>query len=137
MTFRYEGGLRCVAQHGPSGSTLSTDAPRDNLGLGESFSPTDLVATALGTCIATTMAIVAKRKGYDLPGITADVEKHMSDDAPRRIAKVVCRLRVPLPPDHPDRAVLEAAAHGCPVHRSLHPDVVKEIFIEWVGTAGG
>lgn len=134
ISFRYEGSLRCVAQHGPSGSTLPTDAPRDNQGLGEAFSPTDLVATALGTCIATTMAIVAKRKGYDLPGLTADVEKHMSTEAPRRISKIVCRLRVPLPPDHPDREVLEAAAHGCPVHRSLHPEVEKEISFAWEGT---
>lgn len=133
ITLRYEGSLHCVATHGPSGVELPTDAPRDNQGLGEAFSPTDLVAAALGTCVVTTMAIVAKRKGYDLPAVTAEVEKHMSTDSPRRVARIVMRLHVALAPDHPDRAVLEAAAHGCPVHHSLHPDVVKEIFIVWSG----
>ncbi len=133
ITFRYDGGLRCISTHGPSGSTLPTDAPTDNMGKGEAFSPTDLVATALGTCIVTTMAIVAKRKGYDLPAVTADVEKHMTATPPRRIAKIVVRLSIPLPADHPDRPVLEAAAHACPVHQSLHPDVEKDVTFAWVG----
>lgn len=135
ITLRYEGALRCLSVHGPSGAELPTDAPRDNLGLGEAFSPTDLVATALGTCIVTTMAIVAKRKGYELPAITAEVEKHMTTEGPRRIAKIVTRLAIPLAEDHPDRAVLEAAAHGCPVHKSLHPEVEKDIRFVWTGGA--
>lgn len=135
ISVRYEGSLHCAAVHGPSGAVLPTDAPRDNLGLGEAFSPTDLVATALGTCVITTMAIVAKRKGLDLPGLTADVEKHMTTEGPRRIAKIVTRLAIPLPPDHPDRPVLEAAAHACPVHKSLHPEVEKDITFSWTGAA--
>ena len=135
ITLRYEGALRCISIHGPSGAALPTDAPRDNMGLGEAFSPTDLVATALGTCIITTMAIVAKRKGYDLPAITAEVEKHMTTEGPRRIARIVTRLAIPLPENHPDRAVLEAAAHACPVHKSLHPEVEKDISFVWTGAA--
>jgi putative redox protein len=133
LTLRYEGSLHCVATHGPSGAQLPTDAPRDNQGLGEAFSPTDLVAAAFATCVVTTMAIVAKRKGYDLPAVAAEVEKHMSTDAPRRVTRLVMRLEVALPPDHADRAVLEAAAHGCPVHHSLHPGVAKEIIFSWSG----
>jgi len=136
ITLRYEGALHCAATHGPSGAVLPTDAPRDNQGLGEAFSPTDLVATALGTCVVTTMAIVARRKGYDLPGVSAEVEKHMSAEGPRRIAKIVTRLTLPLAVDHPDRAVLEAAAHACPVHQSLHAGVEKEITFFWTGIPG-
>jgi putative redox protein len=133
ITIRYEGGLHCAAVHGPSGAVLPTDAPRDNEGLGEAFSPTDLVAAALGSCVLTTMAIVARRKGYELPAAAAEVEKHMTTEGPRRIARIVTRLVVPLSPDHPDRPVLEAAAHACPVHRSLHPDIEKKIRFSWTG----
>jgi putative redox protein len=133
ISVRYDGALHCAAVHGPSGAVVPTDAPRDNQGLGQAFSPTDLVATALGTCLITTMAIVAKRKGYDLPEVRAELEKHMSTDSPRRITRIVCRLVFPLSPDHPDRAVLEAAARACPVHQSLHPDMDQEISFSWVG----
>jgi len=129
----YEGGLRCRAIHGPSGTELITDAPADNMGKGESFSPTDLVATGMSTCIATTMAIVANRKGYDLAGMTVRVEKHMTSEGPRKIAKLPVVVRVPLPADHQDRALLEAAAHGCPVHRSMADEVEMSIEFEWVG----
>ena len=121
-TVRYEGGLRCVAVHGPSQSVVETDAPVDNMGRGERFSPTDLVGTALATCVLTTMAIAARRKGLELPGMTASVRKHMSADAPRRIVRLEVDVIIPLPGDHPERAFLEAAANGCPVRRSLHPD---------------
>ena len=135
ISVRYEGGLHFAAVHGPSGAVLPTDAPRDNQGLGEAFSPTDLMAAALATCILTTMAIVARRKGYDLPAAAAEVEKHMTTEGPRRIARLTTRLSIALPPDHPDRPVLEAAAHACPVHRSLHPDIEKDIHISWTGAA--
>lgn len=129
----YLGELRCQATHGPSGTQLLTDAPTDNMGLGEAFSPTDLMATALATCIATTMGIVAKRKGFELPSMRVHVEKHMTTEAPRRIAKLPVTLWMPLPADHPERALLEAAALGCPVHRSLHPDIEKNIIFHWEG----
>jgi putative redox protein len=129
----YDGGLRCRALHGPSGMELTTDAPRDNMGKGEAFSPTDLMATALATCVATTMAIVANRKGYDLPGLTVHVEKHMTTEPPRRVARLPLIVTVPLPADHPDRELLEKTAHGCPVHRSIHPDCEMPIEFVWNG----
>ncbi len=129
----YEGGLRCIAVHGPSQSTIQTDAPTDNMGKGERFSPTDLVGTALAACIATTMGIVAGRLDVDLTGLTARVRKHMTAGPPRRIARLEVEITVPLPADHGHRARLEAAAQGCPVRRSLHPEVeVAETFL-WNG----
>jgi putative redox protein len=129
----YAGGLRCEAAHGPSGQTLQTDAPVDNHGRGESFSPTDLVATALGGCMATIMGIVADRHGIDLRGMKIDVTKVMSADTPRRIAKLATNIRIPLPPDHPQRVLLENAALTCPVHQSLHPAMEKPVDFQWVG----
>jgi len=126
---QYQGDLRCTAVHGPSQSSIETDAPVDNMGQGERFSPTDLVGTSLATCVLTTMAIAARRKGLELPGMTAVVRKHMSTEPPRRIARLEVDVTIPLPSDHPERAFLEAAAHGCPVRRSLHPDTeVVETF---------
>jgi putative redox protein len=129
----YEGELHCSATHTPSGATLATDAPVDNEGRGASFSPTDLVATALGTCMATTMGIAAKRKGIALEGMALEVQKEMTSAAPRAIAALRTRIEIPLAPDHPDRPLLEAAALGCPVHRSLHPDVAKPVEFVWKG----
>lgn len=125
----YQGDLHCTALHLPSGTTLETDAPVDNNGRGESFSPTDLVATALGVCMATVMGIVAKRKEIPLEGLKVAVRKHMSTDTPRRISKLEVDLDVPLPADHPDRKLLEATGNGCPVHHSLHPDI--EVVLNW------
>ena len=132
VTSRYEGGLRCSAVHGPSGTTLVTDAPVDNHGKGESFSPTDLVATSLGACMMTIMGIVAERHGLDLTGMTAETEKVMTA-APRRIASLRTRITVPLPADHPQRQPLEQAAHTCPVHKSLHPEIDAAIEFVWQG----
>jgi len=129
----YEGGLRCRAVHGPSGTTLVTDAPVDNHGKGESFSPTDLVATALGACMMTIMGIVAERHGLDLTGMTAETEKVMSAAPPRRIASLRTRITVPLPADHPQRQPLEQAARTCPVHKSLHPEIDAAIKFVWRG----
>jgi putative redox protein len=133
IDIRYEGGLRCAAAHGPSGQTLHTDAPVDNHGRGESFSPTDLVATALGSCMATIMGIVADRHQLDLRGMEIEVVKTMSADSPRRIAKLETTIKVPLPPDHPQRVLLENAALTCPVHKSLHPEMEKPVDFRWVG----
>jgi putative redox protein len=129
----YEGGLRCRATHGPSGTTLITDAPVDNHGKGESFSPTDLVATALGACMMTIMGIVAERHGLDLTGMRAETVKEMSKDPPRRIAGLRTRLTVPLPANHPQRQLLEQAAHTCPVHKSLDPSIDAAIEFIWAG----
>ena len=127
----YEGDLHCNALHLPSGNRLVTDAPVDNNGRGEAFSPTDLVATALGTCMATILGIVAKRKELELAGMTVKVRKHMSEDLPRRISCLEVDLSVPLPGDHPARGLLEAAAHSCPVFQSLHPDIKLVLNWEW------
>jgi len=131
ITVDYTGGLRCKATHGPSQNTLLTDAPVDNHGKGESFSPTDLVATALATCMATVMSIKAKQKGYNLTGMKVRVEKHMSADSPRRIAKLPVTITLPLAEDHQDRKLLEATALGCPVHHSLHPEIEKPVTFVW------
>jgi uncharacterized OsmC-like protein len=129
----YEGGLRCRAVHGPSKNELITDAPADNMGQGASFSPTDLVATALATCIATTIGIMAKRKGFDIPNMRVYVEKHMSTDSPRRIVRMPIKLWLPLPPDHPERRLIENTAHGCPVHQSVRADIEMPIEFIWEG----
>ena len=133
IDIRYEGGLRCAATHGPSGQTLQTDAPVDNHGRGESFSPTDLVATALGACMATIMGIAAERHQLDLHGMQIEVTKVMSADLPRRIAKLATTIKVPLPPEHSQRALLENAALTCPVHKSLSAEMEKPVDFEWVG----
>ena len=129
----YEGGLRCRATHAPSGTSLVTDAPVDNHGKGESFSPTDLVATALGACMMTIMGIVAERHGVNLVGMTAETVKEMTKEPPRRIASLRTRLTIPLPADHPQRAALEQAARTCPVHKSLHPEIDAAIEFVWAG----
>jgi len=127
----YRGELRCGATHGPSGETLVTDAPVDNHGKGESFSPTDLVATALGSCMLTLMGIFAARHEIDLRGTSVVVVKEMSTSAPRRIAKLRSEIRMPLPADHPHRAALERAALTCPVHESLRPDIERPVTFSW------
>lgn len=125
----YEGDLHCSAIHTPSGNTLVTDAPVDNNGRGESFSPTDLVATALGSCMATVIGIVARRKNIAVEGMAITVRKFMSDDAPRRISRLELDIDIPLPADHEERALIESAAHGCPVHHSLHSDI--KVVMNW------
>lgn len=131
-TSTYEGSLRCSATHGPSGSAIETDAPTDNQGRGERFSPTDLVATALGTCMLTTMGIFAARHEVDMTGSRVKVTKEMSAEAPRRIARITTEIHMTLPGDHPQRSLLEKAALNCPVHLSLHPDVEKPVTITWI-----
>lgn len=126
----YQGGLRCEAVHGPSKTTLVTDAPVDNQGKGESFSPTDLVATALGTCIFTIMGIVAEREKIDLLGMRIAVQKEMSAEPPRRIARLTARIQMPAGLDAHQKAKLERAAHTCPVHQTLHGNV--EMPIEFI-----
>lgn len=125
----YEGDLHCSATHTPSGNTLVTDAPLDNNGRGQAFSPTDLVATALGSCMATVIGIVARRKELPVEGMTVAVRKFMSDDLPRRISRLELDLAIPLSASHPDRKLLESAANGCPVHHSIHPDI--EVVMNW------
>lgn len=120
----YEGNLRCRATHGPSGGSIVTDAPTDNHGKGEAFSPTDLVGAALATCIVTIMGIFAQRHDLNLEGTTVKVVKEMTSD-PRRIGQLTVDISFPvgLTLTDNDRTKLERAAEQCPVKRSLHPDV--------------
>ena len=115
----YQGGLRCEATHGPSGEKLTTDAPVDNHGKGESFSPTDLCATALGVCMPTVMGIFAERHEIDLAGLKVSVKKHMSADLPRRISKLDVELEIPITEDHPQRAVRYCASSACRFDRKF------------------
>lgn len=119
----YEGDLHAEAVHGPSRNKLSTDAPKDNEGRGESFSPTDLVATALGTCMVTIMGIAARRRELALEGAKVRVVKHMVVEPVRRIGKLEVVFDLPAGLGDDDRKVLERAALACPVHKSLHPDI--------------
>jgi putative redox protein len=127
----YQGDLHCKAVHGPSRAELTTDAPTDNQGRGESFSPTDLVATALGTCMLTVMGILARTLKIDVSGATATVEKEMTSTVPRRIQSLTVRIHVPRALSSEDQQKLERAAHTCPVHKSLHPDIHTPIEFTW------
>ena len=126
-TARYEGHLRTEATHSASGTVIQTDAPVDNHGRGEAFSPTDLVGTALGTCILTTMAIVAERHQVDLVGASVKMEKIMTSEPPRRIAQLNVELHLPAALSARDRALLERTAHTCPVALSLNPEIRQEV----------
>ncbi len=127
----YEGDLRCRAIHGPSKTEFFTDAPPDNQGKGESFSPTDLVAAALGTCMVTIMGIAARARGWRIEGTRVRVEKKMVADPQRRIAELEVEISVAGRFDAQAREMLERAALTCPVHRSLHPDVKIPIRFRW------
>ena len=133
ISIKYLGDLRCEARHEPSGTVITTDAPVDNEGRGESFSPTDLAATSLGACMLTIMGIAARKQGVDLGETTVKVLKEMTAQLPRRIAKLTVVFTIPLPASHEKRAMLESAARSCPVHLSLHPEVVQEMRFDWVG----
>ena len=130
MKIVYEGHLHCVLTHGPSGAVINTDAPKDNMGRGEAFSPTDLVAAALGSCLLTVMGIQANRHQIDMQGAHADVSKEMVTVPQRRIGKITVIIHMPQGIPEDKRSMLEAAAHSCPVHQSLHPDTdIKVQFI--------
>lgn len=127
----YEGQLRCNARHVPSGNMLSTDAPVDNQGRGESFSPTDLVATAYASCMATIMGIAAQQREVDLKGMSLSIEKHMAADLPRRISRLVLEIEMPIAEEHPDARVIKDAGLNCPVRHSVHPEIEVEITWKW------
>jgi putative redox protein len=127
----YEGQLHCNATHGPSGAVLATDAPKDNMGKGESFSPTDLVATALGTCMLTTMGIVAQRHNIDIAGARVRVTKEMVSQPSRRIGTLGVEIVMPKALGEDDQKRLENAAHTCPVAKSIHPDVKVPVTFKW------
>ncbi|WP_234735597.1 OsmC family protein [Tellurirhabdus bombi] len=129
----YLGDLRTQATHLQSGTQILTDAPIDNNGKGEAFSPTDLVAASLGSCMMTIMGIVARREGIDLTGSDMDITKVMNSEGPRRIVRIEVLLQMQTPEELPadTREKLERAAHTCPVALSLHPDIEQAIQFEW------
>ena len=127
----YEGKLRSRCTHIQSGTEILTDAPRDNHGNGEAFSPTDLVATALATCIVTTMGIKCLQMGISIDGTKVDVTKVMASD-PRRISQIDVVLHMPANNyTDKDKEIMERIAHSCPVAVSLHPDLVQNVKFLW------
>ena len=127
----YQGNLRTEAVHLKSGNVIYTDAPTDNHGKGEAFSPTDLASTSLASCILTIMGIAANRHGIDIIGARAEVEKIMGSN-PRRIAKININITMPSQEySSGQKKILEAAAHHCPVGLSLHDDTEENVIINW------
>lgn len=124
---RYTGDLKMELRHGPSGQPLTTSAPRDNLGDGSSYSPTDLLAASLGSCMVTTMAIVARRENIPFERAEFVLEKHMTAAPPRRVDALPVTIRLPASLSPEQREKLEAAARGCPVHRSLLPEIQRDV----------
>ena len=131
-TIIYKGELRCSATHNQSGTVIETDAPTDNRGKGERFSPTDLLCVSLGTCIITTMGIKAVDMGIDLSGALLQVKKYMLSD-PRRVGKIDVLLKFPasLHLEEKNKTVLQRIGDTCPVKRSIHPDIETNIVYEW------
>ena len=127
----YKNNLRTEAQHIASGQKIITDAPVDNNGKGEAFSPTDLVATALASCMITIMAIAAEKNGINISETSASVKKIMGTN-PRTISDIVIEIKMNKDLALKDRKRLEKAALACPVHKSLHPDMNKEITFSYV-----
>jgi len=126
----YLGNLRTESAHVKSSNSFITDAPTDNNGKGEAFSPTDTVATGLASCMLTVMGIKASDMDIDMSGTTAEVTKTMASD-PRRISKIKVVLNFPFEADHKTKTILERTANTCPVHYSLHPDIEKDITFNW------
>ena len=130
IVVEYEGKLRTRAKHLQSGNEILTDAPLDNHGKGEAFSPTDLTAAALGSCILTIMGIAAESRGLDLLGTRAEVSKIMGQN-PRRIAGLQLEIYFKINFAYKERKILETAAHSCPVHKSLNADMKKDIIFHY------
>jgi uncharacterized OsmC-like protein len=131
ISITYEGNLRVKATHQPSQEKLRTDAPVDNEGKGESFSPTDLLATSLGSCMATTMGIVARRNAIELKGMQIEVEKIMSSDPPRRVATLNVEIKIPISLQEDQKKLLENTALHCPVAISIHPETKLNTRFVW------
>ena len=126
----YKGNLRCEAVHQQSGSQIETDAPTDNRGKGERFSPTDMLCVSLATCILTTMGIKAADLDVNIDNAQAEVTKYMAAD-PRRVAKIDVHISLPGNGSDKNKTILERTGNQCPVARSLHPDVELNITYRW------
>ena len=132
MHAEYKGQLSCTVRHGPSGCEIITDAPKDNQGLGRSFSPTDLLGAALGSCTLTIMGIYAQRHNIDMTGATAQILKEAVADPVRRVGKVSVEIKLPKSVPVDQRDALERAGRTCPVSQSLHPNTTQVVTIEYV-----
>ena len=128
VSCRYSGELRCEATHHGSGAVLITDAPIDNAGKGEEFSPTDLLATSVATCMLTIMGITAKSRNWSIEGSTANVEKQMTQSGPRKVEKLRVHLKLPQQLSNEQRSLLQRVAEQCPVKRSLDPSIHLELI---------
>ena len=127
----YEGALSTRSVHSDNGAEVRTDAPKDNQGLGQAFSPTDLFAVSLASCMLTLMGMAANRLHIDIKGMHAKVTKEMTAVPVRRIGKLSIAFSLPKRPSEDEIAKLIQAAESCPVHKSLHPDIVLDIRYEW------
>lgn len=127
LDIEYLGDLHCKAIHGPSGQELLTDAPTDNQGKGDYFSPTDLAATAVGSCIATIMGIKAQQHNIDLKGMNITVDKEMMNEPYRRIKKLIIRVVFPIALAENHLQIMKNVIKTCPVTRSLHPDIELDV----------
>ncbi|HEY4249537.1 MAG TPA: OsmC family protein [Lacunisphaera sp.] len=131
-TGTYTGGFNSQLTHGPSGVRIETDAPVDNHGRGQAFSPTDLTAASLASCMVTTMAIAARTKlGIDIPGLRWEVGKEMSTDLPRRIVRIATEIWIPFARSIDPAGLLEKAALNCPVQHSLNPAIAHPVVFHW------
>lgn len=132
MSTVYLGDLHCELEHGPSKRKIETDAPKDNAGRGEAFSPTDLVGAALASCILTTIAISAEREGISIKGSKIVLQKEMITTPHRRIGRLIVDVSLPENLDEKHRSKFEHIAKTCPVHRSLHPDTKIEMSFKYI-----
>ena len=126
----YLGNLRTESVHISSNEKIVTDAPTDNNGKGEAFSPTDLVASSLSSCILTVIGIVSKQLEYDLTNTTSSVKKIMGDK-PRRIVEIEVKIKFSQSTDSKTKSIIEKTALNCPVAKSLHPDIKQNISFKW------
>ena len=126
----YKGNLRCEAEHLQSKSSIQTDAPTDNRGKGERFSPTDLLCVSLATCMLTTMGIKATDMNVDISESKAEVTKHMAAD-PRRVSKIEVSVTLPSKTGEKERLILEKSGNNCPVAKSIHPDIKLVLNYHW------
>lgn len=128
----YNGGLRTTSVHERSGEQIITDAPVDNKGKGEAFSPTDLLATSLGNCMITIVGIAAQEHGFNIDGATCEITKIMASDGPRRVGEIVVNFQFPANNySEKEKAIIERSAHTCPVAYSLHPDLIKTVTFNY------
>ena len=131
ITTVYEGNLRTIAQHVISGDKIITDAPFDNQGRGEAFSPTDLLATALGSCMLTIIGIAARNHEFSIDGTSIDITKLMSAN-PRKVSEIIVEFQFPSNSySDSQKRIIEKAATTCPVALSLHPDLNQKIIFNW------